>query len=273
MHKWLVLQAITLAASQQLTLGSSGAALSNGGENTSSVVLTAPGGATLTLSTNSQSGATACAGPDVEVVEGQCRPKSHTIAANIAGYIQREVEIQVAAALANLTSAVADQAATVAAVQGTVDGQASALSALNTKTASLEVSGGALRITQAVTLSSTFQMTTPTMKFSMCRSCGSSAYTCTREQAALKCASEGRRLCTRDEVAAFAEMGGSSCCWGWTSTLSCDSGMSCSAGYVVFPMSHSQTTGHSGGCGGDAGGLRITTYTHTALSSAHCCSF
>ena len=292
----VLLVGLATVRASQLTLGSAGGSLSSGGHNnnTSSVVLTAPGGATLTLSTNSPSSEVACMGPDVEVVEGQCRPTSHTVAANTAGYIQREVELRVAAALANLSAVVTNQAALIAAqastlstLQGavtsvestvssqasTLSTQASTLSTLSAKTAPFEVSSGQVQVDRTLALKSTFMMNDPLQKYTMCRACSSGSYSCTRNQAAEKCKSLGQRLCTRDEVTAFSEMGGTSCCWGWTSTVDCNSGSSCSSGYVVFPMSHSQSTGHSSGCSGSPGGMRISTRTDTTLWSAHCCSF
>ena len=264
-----------LITAQQLHLGSTGASLATTDDDggTSSVVLTAPGGATLTLRTNAASDVVPCIGPSVVVVDGQCQPKQHTVAAATAGYIQREVELRVDAALANLTSRVSAQLEALRVVQNSLSSHADNISALNAKTAPLDVSSGSLRITQTVTLAETLLLDSPGSKFALCQTCGTTAYSCTRAQAAERCSQAGRRLCTRGEIAAFAEMGGASCCWGWTSTLGCSDGYACSTGYIVFPMQQSISTGHSGGCGGDAGGMRESVAEHTQLSAAHCCSF
>lgn len=108
--------------------------------------------------------------------------------------------------------------------------------------------------------------------FKMCQGCkgNGGAYDCTREEAAKHCASMGMKLCSVAEVSFFAEAGHGSCCWGWTS----DWGGSPASGIKVYPMFSSTSTGHSGGCGGNAGGVRYSYGAdHQSQAAAHCCSF
>ncbi|KOR32426.1 hypothetical protein TI05_07345 [Achromatium sp. WMS3] len=114
----------------------------------------------------------------------------------------------------------------------------------------------------------TDKLNTPAIR--VCQRCGPKKYSCTRQEAAQKCDSMGMRLCTLGELGAYAEAGLMSCCWGWLGDPS--SPFNRKRGVVAFIMGSSTTTGHSRGCDGDPGGLRIDyNRDHANKVAAHCC--
>jgi len=146
----------------------------------------------------------------------------------------------------------------------------------------LLISGGDVEITGRV-------YGDPLAKYALCQRCTNEKYSCTRTQAAAQCNTIGMRLCTLDEINAVAQLGGQSCCWGWTSTVDQTTVATTSTyresqnsdgsfnGFAAYPYNVDESTAPVG-CGGTAnqdpntGGVRVKRVATDVLQGAHCCA-
>ncbi len=107
--------------------------------------------------------------------------------------------------------------------------------------------------------------------YAFCQECDNTPWNCTRQEAAEQCESLGMHLCSLAELNSYTELGYSSCCWAWVSDPDLES-KSRTKGVAAYFMGPSTRTGIGPGCGGDPGGLRITTgYDHLNKTNTHCC--